>query len=126
MKNLPRSFKGSVLTAAGIAMVLAVVSFADDKPKPGAYTLTLNDFVPVKDKAKLEAALTKHTKDHLKWKDDAGNLSDIPKPTAMRTSRIMIAEKAQSHELTTIGSSVSHTLNFNSPAGLKAVVDALQ
>jgi hypothetical protein len=126
MKNLPRSFKGSVLAAAGIATVLAVVSFADDKPKPGAYELVLNDFVPVKDKAKLEAALTKHTKDHLKWKDDAGNLSDIPKPTAMRTSRIIIAKEAQSHELTTIGSSVSHTAKFNNPGGLKEVVDALQ
>jgi hypothetical protein len=135
MKTLPGSLKIIVLAAMGIGISLAIVSFAQSKPTPapGSYVLLLKDNVPVADKAKFEAALKKHTKDKMKWKDESGKDSDVPSsalnaPRAeeIQTAQIKAFDSAERARLTAIGVHVTLQASFNTAAALKEVVDTLQ
>jgi hypothetical protein len=133
MKTLPRSLKIVVLAAVGIGAALTIVTFAQDKPAPGSYVLQLKDNVPVADKAKFEAALKKNSKDKMKWKDDQGNVTNVPtivsnapRPEDIQTVQVKTFDAATRARLTTIGAHVTVQASFNTAAGLKAVVDTLQ
>jgi len=133
MKTLPASLKIVVSASVGIGMALAIVSFAQNAPAPGSYVLHLKDNVPVKNKAAFEAALKKNSKDKMKWKDEKGEVTDVPSVASnaprsedIQTAQVKTFDAAERARLTTIGAHVTQQAAFDKPSALKAVVDTLQ
>jgi hypothetical protein len=134
MKSLSGSLRIVVLAAVGIGLALAIVSFAQNRPAPGSYVLMLKDNVPVKDKGKFEAAMRANTKDKMKWKDAQGKDTDVPSgvtsnaPRAqdIQTTQVKSFDNTDRGRLTAIAVHVTIQAAFDSPSGLKAVVDTLQ
>lgn len=134
MKSLPGSLITVVLAAVGIGLALTIVSFAQTRPAPNSYVLVLKDNVPVADKAKFEAAMRKNTKDKMKWKDEQGNVTDVPSGTTsyapraqdIQTTQVKSFDNTELGRLTAIAVHVTIQSSFNTAAALKEVVDTLQ
>jgi hypothetical protein len=134
MKSLSGSLRTVVLAAVGIGLALAIVSFAQSGPAPGSYVLVLKDNVPVKDKGKFEAAMRGNTTDKMKWKDEQGHVTDVPSGNAsytpraqdIQTTQVKSFDNTERGRLTAIAVHVTVQSSYDTPAGLKAVVDTLQ
>jgi hypothetical protein len=134
MKSLSGSLRIVVLAAVGIGLALTIVSFAQTRPAPNSYVLMLKDNVPVKDKAKFEAAMKKNTKDKMKWKDERGMVTDVPSGITLnaprsqdiQTTQVKSFDNTERGRLTAIAVHVTIQAAFNTSGGLKEVVDTLE